>query len=219
MNRKISKEEKEQFIIDNNLQDSYIEPIRLFYYRPLVPIRKEVGILMDNKGKLFFEETESNLSRRKFKGKTGEGDLNLIYYNGEKAVLIKDIEVFENEIEPYLIPTSNITLDDIHKYFINKTGRLGKRPIPTDRKMRNIRLTDEEFKSVYSYVSRLRNGQSNSIERNNREQLKAINVMFQKISDKMVIGSNYNHNEFSNDLLDIWNYVRKELKMDVRSGF
>ena len=98
-------------------------------------------------------------------------------------------------------------------------SRIGKKPIPTDRKMRNIRLTDEEFKSVYSYVSRLRNGQSNSIERNNREHLKAINVMFQKISDKMVIGSNYNHNEFSNDLLDIWNYVRKQLKMDARMGF
>ena len=216
MNRKISKEEKEQFIIDNNLQDSYIEPIRLFYCRPLVPIRKEVGILMDNKGKLFFEETESNLSRRKFKGKTGEGDLNLIYYNGEKAVLIKDIEVFENEIEPYLILTSNITLDDIYKYFINKTGRLGKRPIPTDRKMRNIRLTDEEFKSVYNYVNQSRNGRTSKAE---EFKLKEINTMFENLSEKMRTVENYNHNDFSNDLLDIWNYVRKELKMDVRSGF
>ena len=216
MNRKISKEEKEQFIIDNNLQDSYIDPIRLFYCRPLVPIRKEIGILMDNKGKLFFEETESNLSRRKFKGKTGEGDLNLIYYNGEKAVLIKDIEIFENEIEPYLILTSNITLDDIYKYFINKTGRLGKRPIPTDRKMRNIRLTDEEFKSVYNYVNQSRNGRTSKAE---EFKLKEINTMFENLSEKMKIGENYNHNDFSNDLLNIWNYVRKELWMDEKLGF
>lgn len=147
----LKKQQKEEYIEANNLQDSYVTKNALWQCRPLLPERKKVGT--DNRGnEIFFEETKGSLQSRHY-GKINEpSSFNLIYIENSKA---------EKVTMEYLESCTMIAFNDGYniEFLINFLENNNKRFNALKgvrKKQYYFSLSEEEYQLVEDFIRKMR---------------------------------------------------------------
>jgi len=151
------EQDRQNYIKEHNLEDSYIDKKILYQYRNVIPERMLLATSRDNKYKIFFEETRGSLVKRNYGKSEKVTSWNLLISNNKMSNKItkENINVllkFDNFI--FYDGYSKITLID----FINKNCKrfngLEKKEI--EMKNKSIWCNDEEFKLIKEFLRKLR---------------------------------------------------------------
>lgn len=149
----LKKQQKEQYIKDNELEQSYLPKAVLWQCRPLLPEVIMVG--KDEKGNIiFFEETKHSLQKRHYGETIKATNFNLVYYNGEKAELVTRNYLVRAKISY----NDGFDLVRLNKFLDNNTARfnaLGQNN-GSKRKRYSYNLTEQENEIVREFVRKMR---------------------------------------------------------------
>lgn len=147
----LKKEQQDKYIIDNGLNQSYIDKKVLWQCRPLLPEIKIVGKDKNNGNIIFFEETSGSLQKRHY-GKINKAtSFNLVYFDGEKSNLVTRNYLVKAKIEyndDYDLPMLNKFLDNNNHRFNALDNE--------KRKRYSYNLTERENEIVREFVRKLR---------------------------------------------------------------
>ena len=147
----LKKQQKEQYIKDNDLEQSYLPEAVLWQCRPLLPEVIMAGKDENNGNIIFFEETAGSLQKRHYGQSNRATSYNLVYYNGEKTDIVTRNYLVKAKInynDGYDLPTLNKFLD-------NNSHRFNA--LNNDKPKRySYNLTERENEIVREFVRKLR---------------------------------------------------------------
>lgn len=144
---------KKEWIIDNNLQNSFLLQKDLYICRPLLPDKQEVGTA-DNGDIIYFEENLRSLKER-HKGIIGKPDgYNLLYLHGYDRPKRVTREYLKTVKIDYFEGYSEKTITD---YILNNP-QIYYRLEGKSKKMKkwSMYATEEEKKLVEEFLRKLR---------------------------------------------------------------
>lgn len=146
----LRQQQKEEYIKNNDLEQSYINPDVLFRCRPLLPEVKIVG-KDNNSNIIFFEETSGSLTKRFYKQFDKANSFNLIVFNGEKSELVTNEYLTTAKIEF----NEGYNLEMITNFINSKNKRYN--PLQHDkRKKCSFYLSENEIKLVKEFLGKIR---------------------------------------------------------------
>ena len=147
----LKKQQKEQYIKDNDLEQSYLPEAVLWQCRPLLPEVIMAGKDENNGNIIFFEETAGSLQKRHYGQSNRATSYNLVYYNGEKTDIVTRNYLVKAKInynDGYDLPTLNKFLDNNSRRF---------NALDNDKPKRySYNLTERENEIVREFVRKLR---------------------------------------------------------------
>ena len=150
-NHRIPEETINEYIKKYDLQNSFIEPRKLYLYRKAQPIKKEIGTT-NNGDVVFFEETLGSIVNRHKGTKTEPTSWNLVYCNG--YVTQEITQEWLESIEIYF--TSEYDKEDLINFLSTKTKRTNPLKPNKKRKQRTLCLFDDEYAAVKDFLRNMR---------------------------------------------------------------
>ena len=150
-NHRIPEETINEYIKKYDLQNSFIEPRKLYLYRKAQPIKQEIGTT-NNGDVIFFEETLGSIVNRHKGTKAEPTSWNLVYCNGETTQ-----EVTHEWLQSATINfTSEYDKKDLINFLTTKTKRTNPLKPNKKRKQRTLCLFDDEYEYVKLFIKKLR---------------------------------------------------------------
>lgn len=156
----ISQKTKEDYIRENQLQESFLPVNILYMCRGTIPARKDVGIIEDYK--IFFEEGISSLKRRYYKQQNKVTSWNLVLSNGKTTSLLSVADkewLLNNKNKIKFNSDNNYTIDFLINFLETKSKKRNLlNPISEEEKKYRYQkwLTKEEIILVNKLIERLR---------------------------------------------------------------
>lgn len=156
----VSAKEKEDYIKNNHLEDSFLPFNILYMCRGTMPERIEIGRIENFK--IFFEEGISSFKRRHYKLQKDVTSWNLVVSNGKTTSLlsIADKEwLLKNKEQIKMNQDNNYTIDFLVNFLETKTKKINPlNPIPAEKKKIRYQkwLTQKEIEYVNKFIDELR---------------------------------------------------------------
>lgn len=147
-------EERNLYIKQNNLTDSYIDKKIIYQYRNVIPQRKCIGTTLNGE-QIFFEETQGSLLKRNYGKSENVTSWNLLISDGIKSEIITKNKF--DEIIDIIRFTNDYTSLDLENFITKNCKRVNALETKTnERKRRSIWADDEEFKYIKEFIQKLR---------------------------------------------------------------
>lgn len=148
------EKERNLYIKQNHLQDSYIDKKIIYQYKNVIPQRKYVG-RTTNGCKIFFEETRGSLVKRNYGKSKNVTSWNLLISDGEKSEIITKKKF--DEIIDIIKFTDDYTCEYIENFIANNNKRTNALDTTKkERKRHSIWADDEEFEIIQEFIKKLR---------------------------------------------------------------
>ena len=144
----------DNYIKEQNLNDSLIDKKFLYQVRPDLPERKEVGTTKDGL-RILFEETQGSLLKRHYKYTDSEHatSWHLIYIENGQAKKV-DKKWLEGQIIDF---NNDFDIEILTNYLKSNNRRFdGLNGKKTGKIQRSIWLTDDEYEYVLTFVEKMR---------------------------------------------------------------
>lgn len=147
--------ERNLYIEQNCLQDSYIDKKIIYQYRKVIPQRKDIGITLNGE-KIFFEETQGSLLKRNYGKSENVTSWNLLISDGKKSEIITK-KKFDEIVDIIKIINADYTTLDIENFISKNCKRVNVLDTTRkERKRRSIWADDEEFEIIQQFIKKLR---------------------------------------------------------------